>query len=51
MTIADLIKNLKTKDQKAEVEFIICKTDGELVCAKLEKKTADMAKMLQMFGR
>lgn len=49
MKIKDLIKNLKTKDQDAEVEFIVCKTDGEIVCMKVESKAADIVKMLKLF--
>lgn len=50
MKIKDLIKNLETKDQEAEVEFIVCKVTGELVCVKIESKAADIAKMLNLFG-
>jgi hypothetical protein len=51
MKIKDLVKNLKTKDQDAEVEFIVCKTTGELVCAQIESKAADLAKLLKIFSR
>jgi hypothetical protein len=51
MKIKDLVKNLKTKDQDAEVEFIVCKTTGELVCMLVDSKAAtDIIKMMKLFG-
>jgi hypothetical protein len=50
MKIKDLVKNLQTKDQDAEVEFIVCKKTGELVCAQIESQAADLAKLLKVFG-
>lgn len=50
ITVAELIRRLQTKVQSDEVEFIVCKTDGELVCADIEKQAKAMAKLLKMFG-
>lgn len=51
MTIADLIEKLKTKDQDTDVQFIIVKTDGELVAAVVSAEQAKpMIKVLKRFG-
>lgn len=50
MTIADLIEKLKTKDQSADVQFIIVKTDGEIVAAVVSSEQAkSMTKLLKNF--
>lgn len=49
MTVADLIKILEKKDQKKEVEFIVCSGD-EIVCMQLEKQTKNMVDVLKLFG-
>jgi hypothetical protein len=48
-TIAELIELLKTKDQAAEVEFIVCKTDGEIVVCDVQKQAQPIIKMLKWF--
>ncbi len=50
MKISELIENLKTKDQDAEVEFIVAKTSGELVCAQVKSTAQSMFKFLKMFA-
>jgi len=49
ITVEALIEKLKEKDPKAEVEFIVAKTTGELVCAHVKAQASNMAKMLKMF--
>lgn len=51
ITVEALIEKLKEKDPRAEVEFIVAKTTGELVCADVSKTAAGMAKVLKMFGK
>lgn len=49
MTIADLIESLKTKDQAAEVEFIVVKTDGQILAIKLKEMAKPMQTVLKLF--
>lgn len=49
-TIAQLIEKLKEKDQAAEVEFIVLKTDGELVTMDVAKHAKVLIKMLKLFA-
>lgn len=48
--IKQLIKNLQKKDQEAEVEFVVVKTNGNLICMDIKSNAKDMQKMLKMFG-
>lgn len=50
MKVAELIEKLKEKDQAAEVEFIVVKTDGELVTMDVSKQAKPLIKLLKMFG-
>lgn len=50
MTVAELVVKLQAKDQTAEVEFIVVKTDGEVVCADIAKQAKSIGKFLKMFG-
>lgn len=50
ITIAGLIKNLKTKNQAVEVEYVICKTNGELVSVDVAKQAKPLIKMLKLFS-
>jgi hypothetical protein len=49
-TVAELIKHLETKDQASEVEFIVVKTSGEIVCMDVQSQAVPMIKALKMFG-
>lgn len=46
MTIGDLIKSLESKDKDAEIEFIIVKTDAQVIGLCLEKKIEEIKKMI-----
>jgi hypothetical protein len=46
----DLVKKLQEKDQDAEVEFIVVKTDGEMVCMDVEAKAKSMVDLLKLFN-
>lgn len=48
--VKDLVKILKGKDQNADVEFVVVKTDGTMVCMDLKGQTRAMASLLKMFG-
>lgn len=48
-TIAEFIKILETKDPTEEVEFIVCKTDGEIVAVDVQKQAQPIIKMLKFF--
>lgn len=48
--IEELVKKLQDKDQNAEVEFIVVKTDGDMVCMDVEKSARSMVKLLKLFG-
>ena len=47
--VKELIKNLKKKDQDAEVEFVVIKTNGDLVAMDIETSAHNMATLLSMF--
>lgn len=47
--IKDLVKILQKKEQDAEVEFIVLKTNGNIVCMDVEAKSTDLIKMLKSF--
>lgn len=49
MRVDRLIKLLRTKDARKEVEFIVVGTDGEIVCMSVEQKVSDIVKMLNLF--
>jgi len=51
MNIAQLIEKLNQKDQSAEVEYIICKADGEIIAMKVEKQTKPIINMLKWFKK
>ena len=48
-TVAELIELLKTKDQTAEVEFIVCKTNGQMMAADVKTQAQPIIKFLKMF--
>ena len=48
--IKELIKKLEEKDQESNVEFIVVKTDDELVVMDVSTRTKSMIKFLKMFG-
>lgn len=50
MKLKDLIEKLKEKDLDADVEFIVVKSDGEVVSASVEKQAKPMLNFLKMFG-
>ena len=47
--VKELIKKLKDKDQDAEVEFIVVKTNGDMVAMEVETSAHNMATLLSMF--
>jgi hypothetical protein len=47
MNIKELRAILETKDQLAEIEFIICKNDGEVVATQLNGKVFDIEKLMK----
>lgn len=49
MTTAKLIEVLKTKEQSAEIEFVIVQTDGVLVASFISTKAKAMLSFLKMF--
>lgn len=50
-TIAEVVARLQKMDQAAEVEYVVCKTDGEILDISVTGQTAKpMIKMLKMFG-
>jgi hypothetical protein len=49
MTVAELIEVLKTKQQDAQVEHIVCKTDGEIVCCDVKTQAKAIMGMLKWF--
>lgn len=51
MTVQDLIALLKTKDKKAEVEFIICTKAGAVIAMDIESDAHDIATLLKAFGK
>lgn len=48
ITVAKLIKKLKEKDPNQEIEFIVCRTDGAIVCMNVERNAKDIAKLLKL---
>ena len=48
--IKDLVKKLQGECQDAEVEFIVVKTIGELVCMSVETKSKSMIDLLSLFN-
>lgn len=49
-TVAQLIEILQGKEQNELVEYVVVKTDGELVTVDVQQQAKPMAKMLKMFG-
>lgn len=49
--IKELIKKLGEKDQNAEVEFVVVKTNGNMVCMDIKSNAHDMTKLLNMFSQ
>ena len=49
MQVKELIKKLKKKDQNSMVEFVVVKTNGNMVCMDIEANANDMQKLLKMF--
>jgi len=50
-TIAEVVARLQKMDQAAEVEYVVCKTDGEILDISVTGQTTKpMIKMLKMFG-
>lgn len=49
-TIAEVIARLQRMDQTAEIEYVVCKTDGEILDISVSKQAKPMIKMLKMFG-
>lgn len=49
MTTAELIEVLKTKEQSAEVEYIIVQPNGLLVAASITNSAKSMLSFLKMF--
>jgi len=47
VNIKELIAALETKNQASEVEFIICKLDGEVVATQLNGVVFDIEKLLK----
>jgi len=45
----DLVSKLIDKDSDEEIEFIIVKTDGSLVCVDVENTSDKMIEFLKMF--
>lgn len=50
MTVAKLIEALKKKEQSQEVEFIVCRTDGAIVCMNVERNAKDIVKLLKLMS-
>ena len=50
MTVAELVEALKTKEQDAEIEFVIVQTDGLVVAVNIKEKAKDITKLLKMFN-
>ena len=48
--VKDLIKALEEKEQDAEVEFVVVKTNGDLVVMDIETRAHNMATLLSMFS-
>jgi len=48
--VKELIKKLKEKDQDAEVEFVVVKTNGDMVVMDVETSAHNMATLLSMFS-
>ena len=49
-TIAEVVARLQKMDQAAEVEYVVCKTDGEFLDIFVSKQAKPMIIMLKMFG-
>lgn len=47
--VKDLLKILKEKDQDADVEFMVVKTNGELVCMDISTSAKSMVDLLELF--
>ena len=48
--ISELIKKLEQHDQAIEVEYLVVKTDGELVTMGIEGTSRELTKVLDLFG-
>jgi NMD protein affecting ribosome stability and mRNA decay len=48
--VKKLIKKLKEKDQDAEVEFIIVKTNGIMICMDVNSSAKNMVDLLKLFN-
>lgn len=48
--IKELIKKLQEKEQDAEVEFVVVKTNNELICMDIKTKAHNLTQLLKMFG-
>lgn len=46
----DLVKTLQTKNQEAEVEFVVVYVDGELICVDITEQAGAFMKVLKLFG-
>jgi len=49
-TIGALIAALQKHDPATSVEYVVCKTDGELVAIDVAKQAKPLIKMLKLFG-
>jgi hypothetical protein len=47
--VKELIKKLETKDQDADVEFIVVDSNGNLVCVDVENEATNITKLLKLF--
>lgn len=53
MKLRDLIRKLredKVDDHYKDVEFIICTTDGEILCMEMAGQAQNVVKALKLFG-
>lgn len=49
-SIKYLIEILKTKDPKAEVEFIVVETNDNMIAMDVKAKSRSMVRLLKLFG-
>lgn len=50
ITVADLIKQLETKDPNAEVEAIVATTEGQIVVMYVATQAKPIIKVLRLFN-
>lgn len=49
LKMKELVAKLQEKDQETDVEFVVCKTDGEIVAMHMQRNAGDLVRALRLF--